>query len=278
MAALNALFDKRRLALTRAKFRAWWDGSAFNEETALAEIEASLAAANDEVGGADDELFDLPPFEPSARLIALSTLWGDDRIRPGDYTADKLEPARIGLAPDGVLALLGPGHLGPVAAVAAAHPGKIEVFEWREETFEALIDSYNAGSRNIEQLFAELIKLSQSLDEEQSRHVRENLSEEELVIFDILTRPAPTLSSAERAEVKKVAKELLKRLRLLLVLNWRQKSAARSALQIAIEDALDAGLPPPYTKELYQKKCAALFEHVFESYPDRNRSIYSDVA
>ena len=139
MAALNALFDKRRLALTRAKFRAWWDGAAFNEESALAEIEASLAAANDEVGGADDELFDLPPFEPSARLIALSTLWGEDRIRPGDYTADKLEPARIGLAPDGVLALLGPGHLGPVAAVAAAHPGKIEVFEWREETFGALV-------------------------------------------------------------------------------------------------------------------------------------------
>jgi len=146
------------------------------------------------------------------------------------------------------------------------------------EKFESLIASYNEGSRNIESLFEELLKLSNRLTEEETRHVRENLSEEELVIFDILTRPAPTLSSAERAEVKKVAKELLKRLRLLLVLNWRQKSAARSALQIAIEDALDAGLPPPYTKELYQKKCAALFEHVFESYPDRNRSIYSDVA
>ena len=54
--------------------------------------------------------------------------------------------------------------------------------------------------------------------------MRENMSEEELVIFDILTRPAPELSAEERAEVKKVARELLARLKELLVLNWRQKS------------------------------------------------------
>jgi type I restriction enzyme R subunit len=71
------------------------------------------------------------------------------------------------------------------------------------EKFEELIESYNAGSRSIEQLFGELLKLSNSLDDEQQRHVRENLTEEELVIFDILTRPAPDLSTDERAEVKK---------------------------------------------------------------------------
>jgi type I restriction enzyme R subunit len=51
-----------------------------------------------------------------------------------------------------------------------------------------LIESYNAGSRNIEELFEELLKLSRNLTEEQQRHVRENMTEEELVIFDILTR------------------------------------------------------------------------------------------
>lgn len=136
--ALKALFDTRRLALTRARFRAWWDGDAFDEEAAVAEIEASLVAANDHADDVENDLFDLPEFEPPARLRALSVLWGEDRIRPGDSTADKLEPARIGLAHDGILALLGPGHVGPIGAVAAAHPGKIEVFEWREETFEAL--------------------------------------------------------------------------------------------------------------------------------------------
>lgn len=140
-AALNALFDKRKLALTRAKLRAWWDGEAFNEAAAIADFEAKLAAnaANDSSPeGAEDELFDELPYDLPSRLAALGVIWGEGRIRPGDGAAEGLEPARVGLAAEGVLALLGPGLAAPVIAVAGAHPGKIEVFEWREETFEAL--------------------------------------------------------------------------------------------------------------------------------------------
>lgn len=138
MAAKKALFDKKSVALTRAKLHAWWNGEPFNEEAAVAEIEAKLAAEPAANDAAEADLFDELPYEWPARLQALAVLWGEDRVRPGDATADKLEPARIGLAPDGVLAVLGPGLAGPMVAVAAAHPGKIEVFEWREETIEAL--------------------------------------------------------------------------------------------------------------------------------------------
>jgi type I restriction enzyme, R subunit len=140
--------------------------------------------------------------------------------------------------------------------------------------FEDLIESYNAGSRNIEDLFAELLALSRTLNEEQQRHVREQLSEEELVVFDILTRPAPDLASEERAEVKKVARELLGKLKQLLVLNWRQKAAARSQVKLTIEDLLDTGLPRAYTPELYRQKCSAVFEHVYEVYGERGASLY----
>jgi len=143
------------------------------------------------------------------------------------------------------------------------------------EKFTALIESYNAGSRTIEDLFDELLKLSNALNGEQERHVREHMTEEELVIFDILTRPAPELSTEERDEVKKVARELLTRLKELLVLNWRQKAAARSQLKLTIEDALDTGLPRAFTPELYRAKCSAVFEHVYESYPERNAGVYS---
>jgi type I restriction enzyme R subunit len=143
------------------------------------------------------------------------------------------------------------------------------------EQFEALIESYNAGSRSIEALFEELLILSRNLSDEQQRHVRENMTEEELVIFDILTRPAPDLSDEEREAIKKVAQRLLARLKDLLVINWRQKSAARAQVKIAIEDALDAGLPDAYTKALFDQKCAALFEHVYESYPERNAGVYA---
>jgi type I restriction enzyme R subunit len=142
------------------------------------------------------------------------------------------------------------------------------------EKFEELIESYNTGSRNIESLFEELLKLTRSLNHEEQRHIRENVTEEELVIFDILTRPAPELSAEERTEVKKVARELLDRLKQLLVLNWRQKSSARSQLKLTIEDTLDTGLPRAYTPEMYQQKCSAVFEHIYESYPERDTGVY----
>jgi hypothetical protein len=130
--ALKTLFDKRSRAMRRAKLRAWWEGETFDEAAALAEI-----AANDP-GGADDELFDPPPFDMPPRLVALGVLWGAGRVRPGDDAVDALEPPRIGAPAEGRVAVLGPGLEAPVAAFASAHAGPIDVFEWREETFEAL--------------------------------------------------------------------------------------------------------------------------------------------
>ncbi len=148
--AVKTLFDKKKLALTRARFRAWWEGEEFNEDAALAALERDLAetAAND----AEAELFDEPEYELAPRLSALATLWGEGRVRPGDATAEALEPARIGIAADGALAMLGAGLCAPVAAVAGAHPGKIDVFEWREETVEAL--SHGVAKANLSERVA----------------------------------------------------------------------------------------------------------------------------
>ena len=90
--------------------------------------------------------------------------------------------------------------------------------------------------------------------------------------------PAPELSADERNEVKKVARELLTRLKGLLVLNWRKKSAARAQLRVVIEDALAAGLPKAYAPELYKEKCSAVFEHVYDSYPERDAGVYAESA
>jgi type I restriction enzyme R subunit len=134
------------------------------------------------------------------------------------------------------------------------------------QKFEELIESYNVGSRNIDELFGELLALSRTLSDEEQRHVREQLTEEELTVFDLLTRPGPELTTEERAEVKKVARQLLTRVRGALVLNWRQKQQARAQVKLAIEDALDEGLPRSYTPALYKAKCAVIFEHVFETF------------
>jgi type I restriction enzyme R subunit len=40
---------------------------------------------------------------------------------------------------------------------------------------------------------------------------------------------------------------------------------------------LDMGLPRAYSTDLYKQKCAAVFEHVYESYPERTIGVYSQV-
>jgi type I restriction enzyme R subunit len=167
------------------------------------------------------------------------------------------------------------------AAIRAQLEKMIELNPTRadfRDKFEEMIEEYNNGSRNIEDLFNELVKLTKSLSQEEQRHVREQMTEEELVVFDILLKPAPELTTEERTEVKKVVRELLARLKALLVLNWRLKSAARSQLKITIEDVLDTGLPRKFTPELYRDKCSKLFEHMYEKYPERGVGIYSEPA
>lgn len=143
------------------------------------------------------------------------------------------------------------------------------------DKFEKLVEGYNNGSRSIEEMLEELLKLTGSLSVEQQRHVREHISEEELTVFDILTRPGPKLSTEEREEVKKVARQVLARLKSLLALDWRRQTQARAKVRLTIEDTLDSGLPRPYTPEIYQTKCSALFEHVYESYYGEGAGVYA---
>jgi type I restriction enzyme R subunit len=44
---------------------------------------------------------------------------------------------------------------------------------------------------------------------------------------------------------------------------------------MTIEDTLDAGLTRAYSPEMYQAKCSALFEHMYEKYPERDEGVYS---
>ena len=131
----------------------------------------------------------------------------------------------------------------------------------------------------METFFANLIAFAQGLDAEEQRGIAENLNEEELALFDLLTRPTITLTKAEEREVKRVAQELLQTLKAeRLVLDWRKQQQARAAVKLAIENALDRGLPPIYTPELFQQKCEAVYLHVYDSYQDARRSVYAPPA
>ncbi|RLF68399.1 MAG: DEAD/DEAH box helicase [Thermoplasmata archaeon] len=145
------------------------------------------------------------------------------------------------------------------------------------EKYKDLIDDYNAGSINIEELFNQLLTLAQSLKEEEKRAIAENLSEEELAIFDILTKPDLQLTDNEILEVKKIVRMLLQILNEeLLVLDWKKQQRTQARVKVAIEDMLD-NLPEKYDAEIYQQKANLIFEHIYDSYYGDGNSVYANV-
>ncbi|MFZ6005154.1 MAG: HsdR family type I site-specific deoxyribonuclease [Actinomycetota bacterium] len=143
------------------------------------------------------------------------------------------------------------------------------------ERIEALIAEYNAGSLNIDEYLRRLIELSRSLDAEEQRAVIEGLSEEELAVFDLLTKPDPVLTPDEREIVKASAKRLLAHLHEKLVLDWRRRAATTADVRLSIKEILDADLPAaPYPPELFDAKVQAVFDHVATAYGDDGRSVY----
>jgi type I restriction enzyme R subunit len=134
------------------------------------------------------------------------------------------------------------------------------------ERFKKMIEEYNLGSANVEQVYKELIKLAQDLNEEERRHIKEEISEEELAIFDILMKPAPEMSTKERNQVKRVAKDLLETLkREKFSLDWRKRQQSRASVRQAIEMKLDE-LPPVFIKAMYEQKCNLVWQHVYDVY------------
>ena len=130
--------------------------------------------------------------------------------------------------------------------------------------YEELIDRYNDGSSTIDDLFAKLLALCRDLDAEEQRHVREHLSEDELVIFDLLTRPDPALTGDERDAVKRVVRLLRERLHALLAPGWRERVTARAAVKQAVDGILDMELQRVYTPEIFAAKSGMVFQHLID--------------
>jgi type I restriction enzyme R subunit len=143
------------------------------------------------------------------------------------------------------------------------------------EKFKQMIDEYNSGASSEDVFFAKLVALAQDMNEEERRHVAEQLTEEELALFDLLTKPDMKLSRKEKDQVKKIARDLLDTLTAeRIVLDWRKHQQSRAAVRLCIEEMLDK-LPPAYTTEKFQDKCNLVFQHIYDDYWGKDRSIYS---
>ena len=112
---------------------------------------------------------------------------------------------------------------------------------------------------------------NKELSKEEQRGVSEQLTGEQLALFDILTKPEIVMTAKEKDEVKKVARMLLQTLtEAKLVLDWRKKRRTRADVYTTVLDEF----PCAYTSELYLQKCDTVYQHVYDSYQGEGRSIY----
>lgn len=144
------------------------------------------------------------------------------------------------------------------------------------DKLEELIDEYNAGSHNVQEGFEAIRSFIEALSEEEQRHVKEDCTEEELAIFDLLIKPNVELSKKERQQVKSLARDLLNKLKASkFTLDWHKSARRRAAVRTTITEALEE-LPEAYTDELFDEKCEAVYEHVYESYHGDGASKYAE--
>ena len=139
-----------------------------------------------------------------------------------------------------------------------------------EHRFQELIEEYNLGSQNVDTFFQQLLAFMEDLSDEGERAQREGLSEGELTVFDILSEAGLPLNEKTRGEVKKVARAVLSTVQSSLVLDWRKKQQARAGVRLAIRKALNR-LPESYDRAAFMAAYDALYQHVYEAYPNVGR-------
>lgn len=134
------------------------------------------------------------------------------------------------------------------------------------EYYRRIIEMYNAGGSKNENFYEELIKFVENLKEEEERHIRENLSEEELEIFDLLYKEH--LTKKEEQQVKLAAQNLYKTLqekkKILFVVDWYKDSSTKEKVRTEVQSVLNQYLPENYDRDIFNTKTQLVFKHIID--------------
>ncbi|MBK8767913.1 MAG: type I restriction endonuclease subunit R [Burkholderiaceae bacterium] len=129
------------------------------------------------------------------------------------------------------------------------------------QRLQQIIDTYNSGGSSTENYYEDLMKFTEDLHAEDERAIREGLTEDELEIFDLLTKDKMT--QEETQKVRLAAKSLLHRLLeeqpKVLVQDWYKDTQTKKLVRSAVEQVLDAKLPESYDRVLFREKCDNVF-------------------
>ena len=134
-------------------------------------------------------------------------------------------------------------------------------------TFQKVIDDYNAGSLSIEQAYEELLKQAEGLSEEQQRAAKNEMTESEQELFDLLKKDK--LTKEEEKSVKLGAKTLLTKLfdakNKILIQEWHKEKATQEKVKREIQIVLGEYLPESsYDRMVFSQKVDVVFQHFYE--------------
>jgi len=134
------------------------------------------------------------------------------------------------------------------------------------QKLQEIIDKYNAGGSSTENYYDDLVKFAEDMKDEDDRHVREGLSEDELELFDTLKKDK--LTKAEERKVKLAAKHLITRLLdehpKVLVQDWWKDGQTQRKVKSAVEQVLDQDLPDTYDRVLFKEKSDNVFNLIVD--------------
>ena len=133
--------------------------------------------------------------------------------------------------------------------------------------YQEIIADYNREKDRVtvEETFAKLVDLANSLDAEQRRAAEEGLSDDELALFDLLFKE--NISKADRERLKQASKALLASLRELLrpMHDWTQNTATQAEVKVFILDNLWEALPrPPFSDEETEEVANRVYDYVWQ--------------
>lgn len=134
------------------------------------------------------------------------------------------------------------------------------------ERYQRIVEQYNSGGAVTEISYEDLINFTRDLNEEEERHIREGLTEQELELFDLMKKDK--ISKAEEVALKNAAQMLLKRLReekpVVLVQNWEKDQQSQVRVKTAIEEVLDKNIPETYDRLTFKQVCDRIYNLIFE--------------
>lgn len=135
------------------------------------------------------------------------------------------------------------------------------------ENFQRVIDDYNSGSLSIDEAYEELVKQAEALNNEQQRAAKNEMTEEEQELFDLLKKEK--LTKEEEKSVRLAAHTLLEKLfdaqNKILIQEWWKEKATQERVKREIQIVLGQHLPEPtYDRMLFSQKVDVAFQHFYE--------------